>query len=94
MVHLNYRRDRLNEIYQNGLETLAEATGGKAGVCRSLPEIPAVISGMFARISSSWRLTLEVSTKIRSNIQIHLSAPFREGDPRMSWRTHFHPKEG
>lgn len=94
IVHLNFRRDRLNEVYQNGLVTLADATGGKTSLCRSVLEIPEAISGMFARISTAWRLTLEVPSKIRSNIQIHLSAPCSDGDQRMSWRTHFHPKEG
>lgn len=94
VVHLNYRRDQLNEIYQNGLVTLAEATGGRTNLCRSVLEIPEAISGMFARISSAWRVTLKVPEKIRSNIQIHLSAPCPDGNQRMSWRTHFHPKEG
>ena len=35
VVHLNYRRDRLNTAYQNGLETLADATGGRSDICRS-----------------------------------------------------------
>ena len=94
VVHLNYRRDRLNVAYQNGLETLAEGTGGRSDVCRSVAEIPEAISGMFARISSAWRLTLAVPSKIHSSIQIHLSAPCGDGDLRISWRTRFHPKEG
>jgi hypothetical protein len=94
VVHLNYRRDRLNSAYQNGLETLAEATGGRSDVCRSLAEIPEAISGVLARISSAWRLTLALPGKIHYNIQIHLSAPCGDGDLRLSWRTHFHPKEG
>ena len=94
VVHLNYRRDRLNVAYQNGLETLAEATGGKSGACRSVAEIPEAISGMFARISTAWRLTLELPGKSHSNIQIHLSAPCGDGDLRVSWRTRFHLKEG
>jgi len=94
VVHLNYRRDRLNIAYQDGLETLAEATGGRSDFCRSLAEIPEAISGNWARISSAWRLTLAVPSKIHYNIQIHLSAPCGDADQRISWRTHFHPKEG
>ena len=94
VVHLNYRRDRLNIAYQNGLETLAEATGGRSDVCRSVAEIPEAISAMFARISSAWRLTLSLPGKIHYNVLIHLSAPCGDGDLRISWRTHFHPKEG
>lgn len=94
VVHLNYRRDQLNSIYQNGLETLADATGGKTNLCRSVAEIPEAISAIFARIASAWRLTLEVPAKIHSNTQIRLSAPCRDGDLRLSWRTHFHPKGG
>jgi hypothetical protein len=94
IVHLNYRRDRLNEAYQNGLETLADATGGKSNVCRSVAEIPEAISAVMARISSAWRLTLAVPAKIHSHFQIHLTVPCADGDSRISWRTHFHPKEG
>jgi hypothetical protein len=94
VVHLNYRRDRLNVAYQNGLETLAEGTGGRSDVCRSVAEIPEAISGVFARISSAWRLTLALPSRIRSNIQIHLSAPCGDGDLRISWRTRFRLKEG
>jgi len=94
VVHLNYRRDRLNQAYQNGLETLASATGGKSMLCRSMAEIPEAISGMMARISSAWRLDLAVPAKIHSNTQIHLSAPCGDGDLRLSWRTRFRPKEG
>jgi hypothetical protein len=94
VVHLNYRRDRLNVAYQNGLETLAQATGGRSDVCRSVAEIPEAVSAMFARISSAWRLTLAVPSKIHNNIQIHLSAPCGDRDLRISWRTRFRPKEG
>lgn len=94
VVHLNYRRDRLNTVYQNGLETLAEATAGKADICRSVAEIPQAIAEMFARISSAWRLILAVPPKVHNNIQIRLTAPCEGGDSRISWRTHLYPKEG
>jgi len=94
VVHLNYRHDRLNTAYQNGLETLADATGGRSDICRSVAEIPEAISAMFARIASAWRLTLALPTRIHYNIQIHLSAPCGDEDRRISWRTRLRPKEG
>jgi len=94
VVQLNYQPDRLNRAYQNGLETLAAATGGKSAICRSAAEVPDAISGLLARISSAWRVTLAVPARTHTNVQIQLSAPCHEGDQRISWRTHFHPKEG
>jgi hypothetical protein len=94
VVHISNRADTLNESYQNGLLTLADATGGKGQVCRSVGEIPDAIAGAFARISTSWRLTLAVPPKFHSNAQIHLSAPCKGEDTRLSWRTHLRPKEG
>ena len=94
VVHLNYRRDKLNLVYQNGLETLAEATGGRTSLCRSVAEIPEAISGAFARMLNGWRVTLAFPAKLRYNTQIHLSAPCRDEALRLSWRTHFHPKGG
>ena len=94
VVHLNYRRDRLNVAYQNGLETLADAMGGRSDICRSEAEIPEAISAMFARISSAWRLTLALPSRVHYNVQIHLSAPCGDGERRISWRTRLRLKEG
>ncbi len=94
VVHINYRRDQLNVAYENGLDTLADATGGKSNACRSVAEIPEAISAAFARILSAWRLTLALPSKIHYNIQIHLSAPCGDNDLRISWRTRLRPKEG
>ena len=94
VVHLNYRRDTLNESYENGLLTLADATGGKGQACRSVGEIPDAIAAAFSRISNAWRLTLGVPPKSHSNAQIRLSAPCDGEDARLSWRTHLRPKEG
>jgi hypothetical protein len=94
VVHLNHRRDRLNVAYENGLETLTDATGGKSDSCRSVAEIPEAVSAMMARISSAWRLTLGVPAKNHNHFQIHLTAPCGDGDLRITWRTRFHPKEG
>jgi hypothetical protein len=94
VVHINYRTDQLNVAYENGLGTLTEASGGRAAFCRTLAEIPDGISTTWARISSAWRLTLALPGKIHSNIMIHLSAPCGDAEQRVSWRVHFHPKEG
>jgi hypothetical protein len=94
VVHISYRSDTLNESYQNGLLTLADATGGKGRVCRSVGEIPDAISSAFERISTAWQLTLEVPPKIHNSAQIHLSAPCGGDDARLSWRTRVRPKEG
>ena len=92
IVHLNHRQDRLNQVYQNGLETLTSTTGGESDVCRSLAEIPEAISAMFTRISNAWRITLAVPPKIHSTSEIRLSVLGSRGDLRLSWRTHFRPK--
>jgi hypothetical protein len=94
VVHVNSRPDRLNLIYQNGLETLADATGGKTSLCRSVAEIPEAVSAVFARMSSGWRVTLAFPSKLHFNSQIHLSAPCHDETQRLTWRTHFHPKGG
>jgi len=93
VVHLNYRGDTLNESYQNGLLTLADATGGKGQICRSIGEIPDAIAAAFARISSGWRLTMGVPPKFRGSAQIRLTAPCGGEDARLSWRTRVRPKE-
>ena len=94
VVHLNNRGDTLNLSYQNGLLTLADATGGKGQVCRSVGEIPDAIAAAFTRITSAWRLTLGVPAKFHSNAQIRLSAPCGGEDARLSWRLRLRPKEG
>lgn len=94
VVDLRDRGDRLNQAYQNGLGTLAEATGGKADFCRSIAEIPDSIAAAFARISSAWRVTLTVPPKVRNDAQVRLSAPCGDREPRLSWRTHVHLQGG
>ena len=94
VVHINYRRDRVNEAYQNGLKTLASTTGGKSEICRSIAGTSEAISAMFARISSAWRLTLALPPRTNHDTQIQLSAPSPQGDLRLSWRTRFHLKGG
>jgi hypothetical protein len=94
VVHISNRGDTLNRSYQNGLITLADAMGGRGQICRSVGEIPDAIAAAFTRISNSWRLTLEVPPRFHNTAQIHLSAPCKGEDARLSWRTRLHPKEG
>ncbi len=93
VVHLHDRTDRLNRAYQNGLETLAEATGGRAELCRSVAEIPEAISATFARMSSGWRLTLRVPPKVHGAAQVRLSAHAGDEALRLSWRSRVESKE-
>jgi hypothetical protein len=94
IVHLNYRGDKLNQSYQNGLLTLADATGGRGQVCRSLGEISDALSAALDRISHAWRLTLEVPPKFHSSAQIHLSVTCDGADARLAWRLRLRWKEG
>ncbi|MDE3165873.1 MAG: hypothetical protein KGN36_08715, partial [Acidobacteriota bacterium] len=93
IVHLHNRSDRLNRAYQNGLETLAAATGGRTELCRSVAEIPQAISATFERISSAWRLTLSLPPKVHGLAQVRLNARSAGDEVRLSWRTHVEVKE-
>ena len=93
VVDIHNRTDRLNRAYQNGLETLAEATGGRAELCRSVAEIPEAISATFARIASQWRLTLRVPPKVHGLAQVRLSARAGDEPLRLSWRSRVESKE-
>lgn len=93
VVHIHNRTDRLNRAYQNGLETLAEATGGRADFCRSVAEIPEAITAAFERMSTEWRLTLNVPPRVHGLAQVRLSAHGGEADLRLSWRNHVEAKE-
>ena len=93
IVHLHNRSDRLNRAYENGLETLAAATGGRTELCRSVAEIPEAISSAFDRISSSWRLNVTVPPKVHGLAQLRLSGHSGDTELRLSWRSHFEPKE-
>ena len=92
VVHIHNRTDRLNRAYQNGLQTLAEATGGRADFCRSVAEIPEAISAAFARISSQWRLTLNVPAKVHGLAQVRLSVRSGDEDLHVSCRSHVESK--
>ncbi|HUZ47232.1 MAG TPA: hypothetical protein VMW54_11410 [Terriglobia bacterium] len=92
VVHLHYRGDNLDQAYQNGLVRLARTTGGEADMCRSLSEIPQVISTVFDRITNAWRVTLAVPAKTHSHMQIGLNASCGKGNLELSWRSRFYLK--
>jgi hypothetical protein len=93
VVHLHDRTDRVNRAYENGLDTLAEATGGREDVCRSMAEIPEAIAGAFARITSGWQLTLTVPPKVHGLAQLRLSGKSGDEELRLSSRTHLEAQE-
>lgn len=93
VVHLHDRTDRINRAYENGLDTLAQATGGREDVCRSMAEIPEAISGAFARITSGWQLTLTVPPRVHGLAQLRLSGKSEDGELRLSSRTHLEAHE-
>jgi hypothetical protein len=90
IVHVNYRYDRLNEAYQNGLKTLAEATGGAAIFCRSPEEIQDGIARAFAAIHSEWSMTVALPKKPPASVQLRLTATAAGGtEVRLQYRTRF-----
>jgi hypothetical protein len=93
IVHLHDRTDRLNRAYENGLGTLAESTGGREDICRSLAEIPEAVSGAFGRISSAWQLTLVVPPKMHGLAQVRLSGRSGKEELRVSSRNHVEAQE-
>ena len=93
VVQLHYRSNRLDQAYENGLEALTSATGGEAAMCHSLSEIPQVISTMFERIRTTWRLNLTGPPKTNHHLQVGLSASCGSHDIQVAWRTHFRLKE-
>lgn len=93
VVHLHDRTDRINRAYENGLDTLAEATGGREDVCRSLAEIPEAIAGAFTRITSGWQLTLAVPPRVHGLAQLRLSGKSGDEELRLSSRTHLEAQE-
>jgi hypothetical protein len=92
VVQLHYRQNRLDLAYQNGLETLTGTTGGEAAMCHSLSEIPQVVSTMFDRIRTTWRLNLAAPPKTQRHLQVGLSASCGSQEIQVAWRTHFQLK--
>ena len=85
VVHLAYLRDRLNEAYQNGLQSMAEASGGHAAFCRSAADIPGEIKRAFSRIVSHWAIDFEAPENLPRNFTVQLSAD----DAGLQYRTRF-----
>lgn len=93
VVHLHDRTDRINRAYENGLDTLAEATGGRENVCRSMAEIPEAVSDAFTRITSGWQLTLTVPPRVHGLAQLRLNGKSGDEELRLSSRTHLEAQE-
>lgn len=93
VVHLHNRNDRLNRAYQNGLQTLAEATGGRADFCRSVAEVPEAISAAFERIANEWQITLKVPPRVHGSAQVRLTVRSGGEDLHTSWRNHVESRE-
>jgi len=79
IVQINYRSDRLNEAYLNGLRELATTTGGMALVCRSNAEIPEAIKGILESIRNHYSLTLELPKGQVRSIEVRLTINGPEG---------------
>jgi hypothetical protein len=74
VTHLAFLRDRLNEAYQNGLQQMAEATGGQAFFCRTQTDITDTIAQVFARIRGMWAIDIELPNSTPKNFTVQLSA--------------------
>ncbi len=89
VVHLEYRTDRLNEAYQNGLMELTATTGGSSAFCRSNSEIATAIQQMFRKIASHYRVDLQVAARNGADVQISLQA----ASGPLSYRARVHLKK-
>ena len=90
VVHLRYRSDRLGEAYQNGLEQLAEATGGNAIFCRSIEEIADAMHRAVASITSSYSVGLTLPEHPPKVVQVLLEGA---DNAILHYRTRFVVKE-
>lgn len=75
IVHLAFLRDRLNEAYQNGLQLMAESTGGTLSMCRTPNDVPNLISAVFQRMLAHWAIDIEVPDSAPRNFNVQLNAP-------------------
>jgi len=89
VAHLNYRSDRLNEAYQNGLTTLASETAGEAEFSRSPAEIPESINRMFARMLAGWSLTVELPARVHGNLRVRITGRSGDSETRLAWRSRY-----
>jgi len=74
ITHVEYRTDRLNEAYQNGLMQIASLTGGQAVFCRSNAEIQPAIASMIRTILSHYGLDLKVPANAADNVAIKIES--------------------
>lgn len=89
ITHLEYRTDRLNEAYQNGLLQLASVTGGQAVFCRSNAEIQPAIANMIKTILSHYGLDLQVPPGAGENVAIKIESD----NGNVNYRTRFRLKK-
>lgn len=74
ITHVEYRTDRLNEAYQNGLMQVASVTGGQAVFCRSNAEIQPAVTNMVKTILSHYGLDLKVPPGAAENLAIKIES--------------------
>jgi hypothetical protein len=79
IVHLKYRSDRLNEAYQSGLKTLADATGGSAVFCRSNTEIGEAVRRTLGTLTRHHTLTVAVPPDLRNSVRVQVALPGGRG---------------
>lgn len=89
IAHLEYRTDRLNEAYQNGLLQLASVTGGQAVFCRSNAEIQPAIANLIKTILSHYGLDLQVPPGAGENAAIKIESE----NGNVNYRTRFRLKK-
>jgi hypothetical protein len=74
ITHVEYRTDRLNEAYQNGLMQIASVTGGQAAFCRSNADIQPAIASMIKTILSHYSLDLKMPANAAENVAIKIES--------------------
>jgi hypothetical protein len=85
ILHLAYRTDTLNQVYQTGLMTLAASTGGSSYFCRSQTEIPDVMGKAFAAIASQYSLTVPLPRSLPKTVDVTLES----SGLSLTWRSRF-----
>ena len=87
-MHLSLLRDRLNEAYQNGLQQIAEATGGSASFSRTPAEIPILIEQSLDRIGKHWAVDIELPANVPKTFTTQLTA----GGSELAGRSRFNQR--
>lgn len=77
LVQTNYQQDRVNTAYQNGLLSLARASGGAGELCRSTAEIPTAVGRMLDSIQTLGAAEVEWQTGKGSQLQLEVAAEGR-----------------